>query len=118
MAYLTFAEYGTLGGTITTESVFTVLERKAERKLDYFTQDRLKTATTIISEVKELMVEFVDKIQNSPLNGNVTSYSNGIESFGFGTNQTDALESELYNLAVEYLPIELISSYVKSASEV
>ena len=118
MAYLTFAEYGTLGGTITTESVFTNLERKAERKLDSFTQDRLKTATTIISEVKELMTEFINRLQNSPLNGNVTSYSNGIESFGFGTNQTDAFNTELYNLAIEYLPIELISSYVESASEV
>lgn len=118
MAYLTWTEYQNLGGKITTESVFTPLEKKAERKLDYFTQDRLKTVTTIISEVKELMVEFVDRIQNSPLNGNVTSYSNGIESFGFKENQTDSFNSELYQLAVEYLPIELISSYIESASEV
>lgn len=118
MAYLTFSEYTELGGTIADESVFTNLERKAERKLDYFTQDRLKTATTIISEVKELLVEFVNKIQNSPLNGNVTSYSNGIESFGFEKNQIQAFENELHDLAVEYLPIELITSYVTTASEV
>lgn len=118
MAYLTWTEYQNLSGKITTESVFTPLEKKAERKLDYFTQDRLNTATTIIDEVKELMVEFVDRIQNSPLNGNVTSYSNGIESFGFGQNQTDSFNSELYQLAVEYLPVELITSYVESASEV
>lgn len=118
MTYLTFSEYTELGGTIVSESVFNPLERKAERKLDHFTQDRLKTATAIISEVKELMVEFVDRIQNSPLNGNVTSYSNGIESFGFKENQTDAFNKELHELAIEYLPIELISSYVESASEV
>lgn len=117
MAYLTFQEYQNLGGTVSTND-FTILEPKARRKLDYFTQNRLQTATTIISEVKELMTEFINRLVISPLNGNVTSYSNGIESFGFGKNQTDAFNSELYQMAVEYLPIELISSYVETASEV
>lgn len=108
MAYLTYLDYTSLGGTVS-DTDFTNLELKARHKLDYFTQDRLKTATTIISEVKELMTEFINRIAQSPLNGNVTSYSNGIESFGYGKNQTDALNSELYQLAVEYLPIELIT---------
>lgn len=111
MAYLSFAEYTSFGGTVL-ESTFDILEIKARRKLDYFTQDRLKTATTIISEVKELMTEFINRMSISPLNGNVTSYSNGIESFGFGQNQTDALNTELYQLAVEYLPIELITATI------
>lgn len=111
MAYLSFAEYTSFGGTVL-ESTFDILEIKARRKLDYFTQDRLKTATTIISEVKELMTEFINRMAISPLNGNITSYSNGIESFGYGTNQTDALNTELYQLAVEYLPIELITATI------
>ena len=117
MAYLSFAEYTSFGGTVT-ESSFNIYEPKARRKLDSFTQNRLRTATTIISEVKELMTEFINRMQNSPLNGNITSYSNGIESFGFKENQTDAFNSELYQMAIEYLPIELISAYVESASEV
>ena len=117
MAYLSFAEYTSFGGTVL-ESTFDILEIKARRKLDYFTQNRLQTATTIISEVKELMTEFINRMSISPLNGNVTSYSNGIESFGFEKNQTHAFENELHDLAVEYLPIELISSYVATASEV
>ena len=117
MAYLSFAEYQSFGGTVSSTD-FTNLELKAERKLDYFTQNRLKTATTIISEVKELLVEFIDRMAKSAENGNVTSYSNGIESFGFAENQTKALNSELYQLAIEYLPIDLISAYVESASEV
>ena len=117
MAYLTFQEYQNLGGTVSTTD-FNIYEPKARRKLDYFTQNRLQTATTIISEVKELMTEFINRMQNSPLNGNITSYSNGIESFGFKENQTDAFNTELYQLAIEYLPIELISAYVESASEV
>ena len=108
MAYLLYSEYTALGGTAT-ESNFNILEPKARRKLDYFTQDRLKTATTIISEVKELMTEFINRMSNSPQNGNITSYSNGIESFGFAENQTVAFNNELYQMAVEYLPIELIT---------
>ena len=117
MAYLTYSEYASLGG-IVSSSDFTNLELKARRKVDYFTQNRLQTATTIISEVKELMTEFINRMSNSPVNGNITSYSNGIESFGFKENQTDAFNSELYQMAIEYLPVELISAYVKSASEV
>src|SRR5574344_2264614 len=117
MAYLSFAEYISLGGTVV-ESTFDILEPKARRKIDYFTQNRLQTATTIISEVKELMAEFINRMSVPALNGNVTSYSNGIESFGFKENQTDAFNYELYQLAIEYLPIELISAYVESASEV
>ena len=108
MAYLQYNEYVTFGGTVV-ESTFNILELKARRKLDYFTQNRLQTATAIISEVKELMAEFIDRMSVPALNGNVTSYSNGIESFGFGQNQTDAFNYELYQLAVEYLPIELIT---------
>ena len=117
MAYITYAEYQNFGGTVS-DTDFTNLEPKARRKLDYFTQNRLQTATTIISEVKELMTEFINRMSNSPVNGNLTSYSNGIESFGFAENQTKALDNELYQLAIEYLPIELISAYAESASEV
>ena len=108
MAYLLYSEYTSFGGT-QAESSFNILEPKARRKLDYFTQNRLQIATTIISEVKELMTEFINRMSNSPVNGNITSYSNGIESFGFGKNQTDAFNTELYDLSVEYLPIELIT---------
>ena len=114
MAYLLYQEYTSFGGTVSS-SDFTNLELKAERKLDYFTQNRLQNATTIISEVKECMVEFIDRMAKSAENGNVTSYSNGIESFGFAENQTKALDNELYQLAIEYLPIELISAYVDTA---
>src|SRR5574344_1277460 len=113
MAYVTYQEYISFGGTVV-ESTFDILEPKARRKVDYFTQNRLQTATTIISEVKELMTEFINRMSVPALNGNVTSYSNGIESFGFKENQTDAFNYELYQLAIEYLPIDLISAYVKS----
>lgn len=119
MSYITYAEYQALSlvGTLT-ESSFDIWEKRAERKLDSFTQDRLKTATTIIDEVKELMAIFIDKMSNSALNGNITSYSNGIESFGFAENQNSALNKELKYLTLEYLPIELVSAYMEDVSGV
>ena len=117
MAYITFSEYSTFGGGLT-EDQFDIWEPRAERKLNYFTQNRLVSATTIISEVKELMTEFINRLPNAPLNGNVTSYSNGIESVSFAENQTVVFNNELYQMAIEYLPIELISAYVESTSEV
>lgn len=111
MAYITFEEYQELGGSLV-ESSFNVFEKKAERKLDYFTLDRIKALTVISDEIKEVMVDFIDKLSNKPLNGNITSYSNGIESISFAGNQIVALDKELYQIAVEILPIELISTYV------
>ena len=117
MAYLSYQEYTSFGGTVSS-SDFTNLELKARRKLDYFTQNRLQTATTIISEVKELMTEFINRMSVPALNGNVTSYSNGIESFGFAENQTKALDNELYQMAIEYLPVELITATIDEVAEV
>lgn len=117
MAYITYAEYQNFGGTVSNTD-FTNLELKARRKLDYFTQNRLQTATTIISEVKELMTEFINRMSNSTVNGNITSYSNGIESISYGKNQAVAFDNDLYRMAIEYLPVELISAHVESASEV
>ena len=117
MAYILYSEYTEYGGTLD-ETTFNIVERKAERKLDDYTQNRLKTATTIISEVKELMVEFIDRMAKSAENGNLTSYSNGIESFGFAENQTKALDNELYQMAIEYLPVELITATIDEVAEV
>lgn len=108
MAYLTFEEYTNLGGTVS-ESAFPNLEIKSRHKLDYFTQDRLKVATSIIDEVKEVMTEFINRLSN--MDGEkVSSFSHDGISVSFDNTTTD--EEELYNIAVEYLPIELISAKV------
>lgn len=111
MAYLTFSEYSEYGGTVS-ESVFPLLEKKARRKLDYFTQDRLKTATTIIDEVKEVMTEFINQLSSASDGEKVSSFSHDGISVSF--DNTSSLDNDLYDLAVEYLPIELISAKVDS----
>lgn len=106
MAYITYSEYLEYSQKVS-EPDFQELERKARHKLDLFTLDRLKTATTIISEVKETMVEFINKLAVAD-DKTVTSYSNGIESFGYVAKET---MDELHQIAIEILPIELISIY-------
>lgn len=111
MEYLTYQEYQqfTNGGTVSVLA-FPILQRKAARKLDYFTQNRLKTVTVIIAEVKELMTEYID-IMSTQTQGSdlISSYSNGIESISYQNNSKDDTDRGLYELAIEYLPIELIS---------
>lgn len=109
--YITYSEYVSFGGTLQS-AAFDIALRKAERKLNNYTMDRLKTATVILPEVKEWLTLAVDKIASAPVDGNISSYSNGIESFSYSDAQRNMLENELYDLAVEYLPVELISTYV------
>lgn len=107
--YLTFEEYQALGGKVDT-ATFTTLKRKAYHLLDYWTQDRLKSATIIIDDVKELLVEMIDKINSWGTGERVTSFSNGKVSMSFDTTKTQ--EQELYALALIYLPVSLISGVV------
>lgn len=105
MKYLTFDKYKELGGKIDDESAFNVLERKAEYKLNHITFDRLKTATTIPSEAQDLITLYVDMLNNNPKTKEeqLTSYSNGVESFGYSLKSADEIENEFINLAKEYL---------------
>lgn len=106
MAYITYAEYTELGGKVQ-QSDFLDLERKARAKINFFTLDRLKTIETISDEVKEVMTEFINKLSIAD-DKTVTSYSNGVESFGYVAKD---ITDELYDIAIEMLPIELINAH-------
>lgn len=109
MTYLTFSEYQQYGGKVE-ESAFAALERKARKKLDYFTQDRLANATVIPDSVKECMTELIDNL--SEMQGEVvSSFSNGDVSVSFKQDERSD-DTKLWDIAVEYLPVELISMAV------
>lgn len=112
MAYITYCDYKELGGTVS-ESAFPLLEIKARYKLDSFTQNRLVNVDIDdqTERVKLTMTEFIETIYSdvSPVN-NVTSYSNGIESYSYDTTSTT--DSYLLQIATEYLPVSLISAVV------
>jgi len=115
MAYLTYSEYTELGGTVS-ESAFPLLETKARRKLDYFTQDRLVDLEEQIDEVKETMTEFIETInEDTSRVKNVTSYSNGIESYSYDLASTT--DGYLLQIATECLPVSIISGVVVTQRE-
>lgn len=101
-------EYYQLNGGIVDISTFPILYKKAKYKLDYYTQNRIKQLNEITVEIKDCMVEMINKI--STMQGDkVSSFSNDGVSVSLVVNDEEA---ELYQLAVEMLPISLISAVI------
>lgn len=106
--YLTYQQYAELGGKLD-ESAFSSNIKDAEHKLDYYTFNRLRNATTIPSDVQELLVKYVDYLHTGATSQNkqvgLTSYSNGIENFGWGSDadREKAINNELVSVLNEYL---------------
>lgn len=114
--YLTYDDYKELGGTLPLD-VFSQLERKAQRYLDAITFNRCKCLTVIPDEVREVLTEFVnrmDEYSKQKQNGDVvTQYSNGVEQFSYKTQDEDSFKKELAQLAVDWLPVYLTNRMVK-----
>lgn len=112
MSYLTFEEYQALGGKCT-QDAFLTLQFDTESKMDYITSGRLakliEELGTVPKEVQMLEVKLVNIENNSKMerDANITSYSNGIESFGYGDTSEKSLDASLTerfkDIMMEYL---------------
>lgn len=109
MAYITYIEYKDLGGTAE-EATFNNLIQIVEAKLDYMTNGRIQELDSIPDEVKSLCVRLIDICTKMDIDtsGSLTSYSNGIESFGYATQQSKgynstAIDSKLTATIQEWL---------------
>lgn len=112
MSYLTFEEYQALGGKCT-QDAFLTLQFDTESKMDYITSGRLakliEELGTVPKEVQMLEVKLVNIENNSKMerDDNTTSYSNGIESFGYGNASEKSLDANLTerfkDIMMEYL---------------
>lgn len=100
--YLTFDEYIIKGGQLD-EAAFTLKEKKAEYLLDYWTFDRLKSGLGDNEQiVKDLVYEMVETMSDGQ---QVTSFSND----GVSVTLSDKTEEQqLYDMAVAWLPAELV----------
>ena len=109
--YITYDEYKALGGNRVSSDDFAKFERRARRLLDRFTFDRVKSLTTVPSIVKEVLVEYIDKMYSKDVSGgsfsSASSYSNGVESFTFSENAETQFSNELFKIAVDWLPVWL-----------
>lgn len=114
MSYISFEEYRNLGGKAD-ESTFSFLAVSSEAKMNYLTNGRIdefvKTFDTpdlIPIEIKQAEVEFIDTIKSADTkrDSSLTSYSNGIESFGYGSTEGNVesdLIKRLSTILAEYL---------------
>ena len=110
--YLSYSEYKELGGTMN-EATFNKNEFEIENKIDYLTNGRIKNRSQIPQAVKmlcfRLSTSFWEKVEIDAPN-NLTSYSNGIESFGYANTITSSqssgisvIDKQISNLVAEYL---------------
>lgn len=112
LSYLTFEQYQQLGGKCT-EDAFPTLQFDTETKMDYITDGRLSKLMTTLEEVPEIVqrleVKLIDIIMSIDTSkqgvGNVTSYSNGIESFGYAIDKDseEYIWNKFKNIMLEYL---------------
>ena len=100
--YLTYQEYKTHGGSLD-EAAFNRKEKKAEYLLNYWTFDRLKSGLGDNEQVvKDLVYEMVETMSDGQ---QVTSFSND----GVSVTLSDKTEEQqLYDMAVAWLPAELV----------
>ena len=110
--YLSYIEYKELGGTMN-EATFNKNEFEIENKIDYLTNGRIKNLSQVPQAVKMLCfrlgTSFWEKVEIDAPN-NLTSYSNGIESFGYANTTTSSqsssisvIDKQINNLVAEYL---------------
>ena len=107
---LTFEEYKAKGGNLDV-TAFTPKIKKSEYLLNYWTMNRITADNPYIEQVKDLLFEMVNNLGDGQ---EVTSFSNDGVSVSF----SDVTEEQtLYDLAVAYLPVELVSTYVGGNNE-
>ena len=110
--YLSYTEYKELGGTMN-EATFNKNEFEIENKIDYLTNGRIKNLSQVPQTVKMLCfrlgTSFWEKVEIDAPN-NLTSYSNGIESFGYAnttassqSSSISVIDKQINNLVAEYL---------------
>ena len=101
--YLTYEEYAEMGGTAA-EAAFSRLEYMARKRIDRYTQNRVKAMEEVPEAVKRCMVELINAMNitdptvtasNAPLSG----FSNDGYSESYAEPMTaETLENNLYAL--------------------
>lgn len=101
--YITFEEYTALGGTVEL-SAFPLLERLAEKKLNYWTFKRITEDTEITEDIKLAMALIINSLEQAQ-GDKVSSFSNDGISVSF-VDEDDT--QKLYQQVLEILPHELM----------
>lgn len=111
--YLTYEEYLEMGGK-QDQPTFNINEFQVENRLDFLTNGRIKKLDEVPEEVKQLCfrlnISFWEKPNTIDAPSNLSSYSNGIESFGYKSGTTTSngsiisdVDLQINSLVKEYL---------------
>ena len=111
--YLTYEEYLEMGGK-QDQPTFNINEYQVENRLDFLTNGRIKKLDEVPEEVKQLCfrlnISFWEKPNTIDASSNLSSYSNGIESFGYKSGTTTSngsiisdVDLQINSLVKEYL---------------
>ena len=110
MQYLTYEEYTEIGGTLD----LTAFKRNIDRAcgfVDRHTQSRLQTVLEVSPSAKACVRDLVEYLSNNVSGAKaVTSKSQSAggvsESESYATKTTDEINSEMLNIAYDYLATE------------
>nr|DAT78173.1 MAG TPA: Head Tail Connector Protein [Caudoviricetes sp.] len=111
MPYITYSEYVELGGSAD-QTTFSSLIYTVEAKLNYYTNNRLNRLDEIPRNVKMLCTKLVDTCNNAQVGQkdvSLSSYNNGIESFGYSAGVSNSaggstgIDNVLYQMIKEFL---------------
>ena len=107
MPYITYEEYTANGGKADA-SAFPRLARLAEKRLNYWTQDRITEPDEDIKLCMTLIIDAMHAEQSGEMD--VSSFSNDGVSVSFADAQTKEQKwDDAYRQIVEILPVELVS---------
>ena len=106
--YLSYEKYKELGGTLN-DTTFLQHEIEVEAKLDYLTNGRIRKLDTVpeavINLCFKLNISFWEQTETDGVK-NITSYSNGIESFSYSTTDSQGkniADANIIKVVNEYL---------------
>ena len=106
--YLSYEKYKELGGTLN-DTTFLQHEIEVEAKLDYLTNGRIRKLATVPEAVINLCFKLnISFWEQTEIDGvkNITSYSNGIESFSYSTTDSQGkniADANIIKVVNEYL---------------
>lgn len=105
--YITYDQYKALGGEANA-SAFPRLEILARKKLDYWTQGRIKESDDDIRLCMFLIIDAMKKVESGYVN--VASTNNDGLTVSYASAKTeDQMMGSVYDQIVEILPVELVS---------
>lgn len=107
--YLDFTTYLNMGGSVDDMTAFSRLEFLAEKKIDRYTQSRVKVMQNVPEAVQRCIVELVNAMAKSdPTETATTAPLSGFSNDGYSESYAEpvtaqTLENNLYWLICDYL---------------